>query len=117
MIWWHRERCGKSEEAHGVMKEDLAGGKLPSHKFGANAAWWAITVLAFNLNSAMKRLVLGKQWVNKRLKAIRFGLISLPGRVLRHARRLLVRLAGGHPSYGVLLRARERIMALAHGPP
>ena len=41
--------------------------------FGANAAWWAISVLAFNLNSAMKRLVLGGQWVAKRLKAVRFG--------------------------------------------
>jgi hypothetical protein len=27
-IWWYRKRCGKSEEAHSVMKEDLAGGKL-----------------------------------------------------------------------------------------
>jgi hypothetical protein len=28
LIWWYRKRCGKSEEAHSVMKEDLAGGKL-----------------------------------------------------------------------------------------
>ncbi len=39
LIHWHRERCGKSEEAHSVMKEDLAGGKLPSDDFGENAAW------------------------------------------------------------------------------
>ena len=39
-----------------VLKSDLAGGRLPSGLFGANAAWWAISVLAFNLNSAMKRL-------------------------------------------------------------
>ena len=38
LIDWHHERCGKSEEAHAVMKEDLAGGKLPSGKFGENAA-------------------------------------------------------------------------------
>jgi hypothetical protein len=29
LIHWHRKRCGKSEEAHGVMKHALAGGKLP----------------------------------------------------------------------------------------
>ena len=29
LIWWYRKRCGKSEEPHSVMKEDLAGGKLP----------------------------------------------------------------------------------------
>ena len=47
-----------------MLKEDLAGGRMPSGKFGANAAWWAIAVLAFNLNSAMKWLVLGGQWVS-----------------------------------------------------
>lgn len=116
LIFWHRGRCGKSEEAHGVMKEDLAGGKLPSAEFGENAAWWAIVVLAFNLNVAMKRLVLGKGWVEKRLKAVRFSLISLPGRVLGHARGLMVRLSRGHPSFGVLLAARQRIQALAQSP-
>ena len=116
LIWWSRQRCGKGEEVHGVLKSDLAGGRLPSGLFGANAAWWAISVLAFNLNSAMKRLVLGGQWVGKRLKAVRFALIALPGRVVRHARRLIIRLARGHPSYELLLRARQRILALAAEP-
>jgi hypothetical protein len=34
LINWLHKRCGKSEEAHSVMKEDLAGGKLPSSAFG-----------------------------------------------------------------------------------
>ena len=40
----HRERCGKGEEVHGVLKEDLTGGRLPPGLFGANAPWWAMTV-------------------------------------------------------------------------
>ena len=28
LIRWHYKRCGKSEEAHSVMKEDLVGGTL-----------------------------------------------------------------------------------------
>ena len=99
-----------------MMKEDLAGGKLPSGNFGENAAWWGITVLAFNLNAAMQRLVLGEDWLGKRLKAMRFGLISLPGRVVHHARGLYLRLSGGHPCHELLLRARLRILALAQGP-
>jgi hypothetical protein len=98
------------------MKEDLAGGKLPSGRFGENAAWWAIMILAFNLASAMKRLALKEAWVSKRMKAIRFSLISLPGRVLTHARELAIRLVKGHPSLAVLLAARERIMELANAP-
>lgn len=112
LIWWYRGRCGKSEEAHSIMKEDLAGGKLPSGLFGANAAWWQIMVLAFNLNSAMKRLVLGEGWVNRRMKGVRFWLINLPGRVLERGRRLFVRLAGGHPSNDTLFEARRRMVCL-----
>ena len=97
LVWWYRQRCGKGEEVHSVLKEDLAGGRLPSGLFGANAAWWAITVLAFNLNAAMKQLTLGQEWVSRRLKAGRFGVINLPGRVVRHARTLVINLSGGHP--------------------
>ena len=116
LIRWYRQRCGKGEEVHSVLKEDLAGGRLPSGKFGANAAWWAIVVLAFNLNSAMERLVLGGEWVSRRLKAVRFGVICIAGRVVRHARRLIIRLARGHPTYDVLVSARRRINALATTP-
>ena len=117
LIPWYRQRCGKGEEVHRVLKEDLAGGRLPSGQFGVNAAWWAIAVLAFNLNSALKQLALGGEWVSKRLKAVRFAIITLAGRVVRHARTLIIRLGRGHPSYALLVRARRRIMALAHGPP
>ena len=117
LIRWYRRRCGKGEEVHQVLKEDLAGGRLPSGLFGANAAWWAIAVLAFNLNSALKHLALGGEWVKRRLKAVRFGLIGLAGRVVYHARSLIIRLARGHPSYDLLLTTRRRVLLLCHGPP
>jgi hypothetical protein len=116
LINWLYQRCGKSEEAHAVMKDDLAGGKLPSGDFGENAAWWWIMILAFNLNSIMKRLVLGKEWAPKRMKAIRFLVIRLAGRVISHARGLIVRLAGSHPSTRLLVDARQTIAGLLPAP-
>lgn len=74
-------------------------------------------ILAFNLNSVMKRLVLGEGWVTRRLKAIRFALMNLAGRVAERSRRLTLCLASGHPSNQILLYARSRIVSLAHGPP
>jgi hypothetical protein len=50
------------------------------------------------------------------MKAIRFHFITLPGRVMEHARGLSVRLAGDHPSFDLLLEARMRIMELDHAP-
>jgi hypothetical protein len=69
-------------------------------------------ILTLNLNAIKKRLVLGKYWVSKRMKAIRFGLINLPGRVFECSHNLLVRLVKGHPSLGILLEARRLIMKL-----
>ena len=112
LIEWHYKRCGRSEQAHSVMKEDLAGGTLPSGDFGENAAWWWIMVLAFNLNAALKSLVLGGAWVYKRMKAIRFHLINIPARVMERSRQLSLRLSAGDPAYGWLLQIRARIAGL-----
>ena len=112
LIHWHRERCGKSEEAHSVMKGDFAGGQLPSGDFGENAAWWWITILAMNLNTIMKRLVLGGSWVSRRMKAIRYSFINIPGRIVERSRELIVRLVKGHPAFELYLEARRRIMAM-----
>ncbi len=116
LIPWLYKRCGNSEQAHGVMKDDLAGGKLPSKYFGQNAAWWWIMILALNLNAAMKSLVLGRRWIAKRMKAIRFALIHVPARVLERSRYLLVRLAKNHPAVGWLVEMRRKIANLAPMP-
>ena len=69
-------------------------------------------VLAFNLNSLMKRLVFPKDWAPKRLKAIRFGLINLAGRVVCGSRQLAIRLSQSHPAYQLLLEVRQRLRSL-----
>jgi hypothetical protein len=116
LIHWHRKRCGKSEEAHSVMKGDFAGGQLPSGDFGENAAWWWIMILAMNVNTIMKRLVLGGSWATRRMKAIRFSLITIPGRIVERSRELIIRLVKDHPALELYLEARRRIMAMAFVP-
>jgi hypothetical protein len=116
LIHWHRKRCGKSEEAHSVMKGDFAGGKLPSGDFGENAAWWWIMILAMNLNTIMKRLVLGGSWATRRMKAIRFSLITIPGRIVERSRELIIRLVKGHPAFELYVEARRRIRTMIPVP-
>lgn len=92
LIKWHRERCGKSEQAHSIQKEGLAGGQLPSNKFGVNAAWWQIMVLAFNLNRLMQLAALPDNLKESRMKALRFHIIQRPGRVIYHAKQWCIRV-------------------------
>jgi hypothetical protein len=117
VIRFHDGRCGKCEEAHKILKEDFAGSVMPSNEFGANAAWWAIAVLAMNLALVMNRAVLGGVWTNKRMKAIRFLIMCVPGRVVDKARQLYLRLSRDHPALELLIEMRRRICELAASPP
>ncbi len=116
LIHWLHERCGKSEEAHAVMKDDLAGGKLPSDDFGENAAWWWIMILALNLNAIMKKLAMEGALLPKRMKAVRFSFINLPGRVVKGSRSLIIRLTRNNPSLELLINARKKIAMLQPVP-
>jgi len=117
LINWHRKRCGDSEKIHSVEKGDLAGGQFPSNKFGANAAWWQIMILAFNLNQLMKVFALPKPLKNKRLKKLRFEIICVSGHVVSHARKLLIKLGGGLQTVSLIRQIRENIHNLTHAPP
>jgi hypothetical protein len=50
------------------------------------------------------------------MKALRFRLIGLPGRVVRHARKLIIRLGAGPEALETIVNARAAIRALACGP-
>ena len=93
LIEWHREKAGTIELVHDIIKNDLAGGVLPSKYFGANAAWLRLAVISHNVLTAMKRLALPAEWLTARPKRLRFLLFNMPGRLAHHARGLLLRLA------------------------
>ena len=93
LIEWHREKAGTIELVHDVIKNDLGGGVLPSKYFGANAAWLRLAVIAHNVLQALKRLALPAELLTARPKRLRFLLFNMPGRLVHHARRLILRVA------------------------
>ena len=89
LLQWHREKAGTVEHTHHVLKNELAAAALPSGKFGANAAWFRLNVLTYNLLSALKRLTLPGDLRTARPKRLRFLLFNTVGKVVAHARRTL----------------------------
>jgi hypothetical protein len=92
LIQWHREKAGTIEGVHDVVKNELAGGVLPSKYFGANAAWLRLAVIAHNVLTALKRLALPAELLEARPKRLRFLIFNTPGRVVHHARGTVLRL-------------------------
>ena len=94
---------------------DLKDGPLahaPSGKFTANAAWLALTAIAFNLTRAAARLAsstLGKA----RTQTVRRTLIQVAGRVANQARRWRLHLPSGWPWEDQL----DALYTAALGPP
>jgi hypothetical protein len=93
LIEWHREKAGTVELVHDVIKNELGGGVLPCGRFGANAAWLRLAVIAHNVLTALKWLALPPSLLTARPKRLRFLIFNTPGRLVHHARRLLLRLA------------------------
>ena len=109
LLQWQRERCGTVEKVHDVIKNDLAGGVMPAKRFFANAAWWRLNALTYNVLSVMKRKSLPSSWWSVRLKALRYHLLCIAGRVIDHGRRLYLKIAKGHPSFGLYKEARKKL--------
>ncbi|MHB1841162.1 MAG: IS1380 family transposase, partial [Acidobacteriaceae bacterium] len=93
LIQWHREKAGMIEAVHDVLKNELAGGVMPSKYFGANAAWLRLAVISYNVLTALKRIALPAELLRARPKRLRFLIINTAGRLVQHARKMRLRLA------------------------
>jgi hypothetical protein len=112
ILQWHRQKAGTVEHTHHVLKNELAAAALPSGKFGANAAWFRLNVLTYNLLTALKRLTLPGDLRTARPKRLRFLLFNTVGKVVAHARRTLLRLSATL-QHTLLRRIRRKIACLA----
>jgi Transposase DDE domain group 1 len=93
LIEWHREKAGTIEGVHEVVKNELAGGVMPCKYFGANAAWLRLAVISHNVLTALKRLALPAELLRARPKRLRFLIFNTAGRLVHHARQVMLRLA------------------------
>lgn len=109
--WWHREKCGTVELTHDVMKNDLAAGWMPCGRFQANAAWFRINILTYNLVIALKRLGLPREMQAMRPVTLRYRLLNLAGRIVQHARELILKLPWVGNILEVYQTCRKRIWA------
>lgn len=101
LVRWHRQRCN-CENHIKELKHGFGLASLPSGSFFVNAVHLRVMTLAFNLIASLKRTVLPKSWAGHTLKTLRFRLLGVPALVVRHARRLQVRLSRHWPWRDVL---------------
>lgn len=111
LLQWHREKAGTIELLNDVLKNELAAGVPPSHKFGANAAWLRLACLTNNVLCALKRIALPPEYATAKPKRLRFAFFVLPGRLVHHARKLTLRIATSLERLTALIEARRLLAA------
>lgn len=112
LVQWHWGKAGTIELLHDVTKNDLAAGVPPSGKFGANAAWYRLNLLTYNVLTVLRRKALPERFRRARPKRLRYEVFTVPAAIRSHARRLIARLGAPPLSAEELIAARGRLREL-----
>jgi Transposase DDE domain group 1 len=109
LVRWHWQKAGTIELVHDVTKNEIAAAVPPCGRFGANAAWYRLSLLTYNVLSALKWLALPPSMETARPKRMRFSLFSIAGRIVSHAGKLVLRIGREAEALSELIAARLRI--------
>jgi hypothetical protein len=112
LVRWHRQKAGTIEHVHRVLKDELGAGVLPSARFGANAAWFRLNALTFNVLTVLKRCALPERLRDARPKRLRYELFTLAGELAVHQSQLSVRVPVGDQRLQEIVDARGRLLAM-----
>jgi hypothetical protein len=109
LIEFHNQR-GDAENYNKEIKNGFGMDYAPSRKLAANAVWFEIGKLTYNLVIALKRLLLEPTWWRKTIATLRWELLSIPGRVIKHGRQLYLRVVHRHCE--LLRKIRDTLQAV-----
>jgi len=110
VIRFQNER-GQAENEIKELKIGFGMEQMTSGDYRANAVWFGLGVLVYNLTLAEKHLFLDPEWKTKTVATLRWQLIETAGRVIRHGRCLILRLATTWEKYALFLQMRRRLKA------
>jgi hypothetical protein len=110
LLRWHWEKAGTIEHVHRGMKGELGAGVLPCQRFGANAAWFRINALTYNVLTFLKRCALPARYRDARPKRLRFELFTMPGRLVFHQRQVRVDASAEQAHVEELISSRRRLL-------
>ena len=105
VIWKHNGR-GNSENWHKELKSGLGMEQMPCGQFEANALYFAIGVLAYNLAQLLKRQVLPASYRTATVTTLRWKLYRLAGKLVRHARGWRLQIKADLEKWRLLQSAR-----------
>jgi len=112
VIWRHNQR-GEAENWHKELKLGYGLEQLPCGQQKANAMFFAIGVLAYNLGVLLKAQLLPEQYRHSTVQTLRWQLYRLAGKLVRHGRQWTLKVRTSSEQLALLLALRKKSFALS----
>ena len=110
----HNQR-GQAENYIKELKEGLGLSWMPCGETYANAVFFRIGVIAYNLFMAMKLLGLPSRWRSSSIATVRWTLYQTAAKVVHHAHQVLLKVAAQGDKVKLLVQIRRRCLQMAYG--
>jgi hypothetical protein len=110
----HRLRGGGPEEAIRQLKGDFGLCHAPVANFYGNWVWWHAAALAYNMARWLRVLALPEAFATCRGKRLRLAFLNVAAKVVRHGRRLQLRLPRAYAHAKAFIAALAQLRALPH---
>jgi hypothetical protein len=91
VLRWHNQR-GQAENFNKELKIGFGMERMPCGQSYANAVFFRIGVIAYNLFIGFKRLSCPESWVKQTIATFRWKMVQVAGRIVRHAGETVLKL-------------------------
>ena len=113
VIWEHNQR-GESENWHKELKLGYGMEQLPCGELKANAMYFAVGVLAYNLGVLLKAELLPEEYRNSTVQTLRWKLYRMAAKLVRHGRQWVLKVRAGSEKLALLLAVRKKCLTLSY---
>ena len=107
LLQWHREKAETIEHVHDEIKNGLGGSHMPSQHFAVNAAWFKLSLISYNIVSAIKGLCFSPEERTARMKKYRLLIVHLAGRMSRYQCTLRLRFRASQAAIARVFKVWE----------
>lgn len=107
VLCWHNQR-GEAENFNKELKCGFGMEQMPCGESSANAVFFRIGVIAYNLFIGFRRLSMPTAWERHTISTFRWKLIQVAGRIIHHAGQVILRLCMKAKEWDMMIGVRQK---------
>ena len=115
VLKWHNQR-GQAENFNKELKNGFGMERMPCGQVEANAVFFRIGTIAYNLFIGFKRLSCPESWIKHTIATFRWKMVQVAGRIVRHSKSIILKLAVDIGKLELFQGIRKRIFELSLVP-